>query len=406
MNILISVFGLAFLILIHEAGHFYASLAVGMRPRSFNIGFGPPLVKVRRRGIDYAVRAIPLGGYVKIPGMHRPAPGDVDIAFGRAMRASPELVGPAERLRRALATDDLSSARERLGELEQRAGELGVEDIGKPISDMQDALAPEAYWRQPTWSRIAAILAGPAANLAFAVVIFAAIFMFAAVTATTTVDKILPRRPAAAAGLRPGDRVVVIKVGSKHVFVNDPSQITETISQSRGDPVQLVVWRNNAPRPLRPVRPKLDNGVYRLGFQLKVKTESLGVGESFWRSFKLTGVVARETVKSLGRIVHKSGRDQISSPVGIVRESSRAAQHGWESYLGVLGFISLSLGLLNLLPLLPLDGGHIAFSLIEGVRGRALRREVYERVSAVGIALVLLLFIVGLSNDVGRLGGG
>ena len=72
----------------------------------------------------------------------------------------------------------------------------------------------------------------------------------------------------------------------------------------------------------------------------------------------------------------------------------------------MLGFISLSLGLLNMLPLLPLDGGHIAFSIIEGVRGRAVGREIYERVSAVGLAVVLLLFFVGLSNDVGRLGGG
>jgi regulator of sigma E protease len=71
----------------------------------------------------------------------------------------------------------------------------------------------------------------------------------------------------------------------------------------------------------------------------------------------------------------------------------------------VLAFISLSLALLNLLPLLPLDGGHIAFSLLEGIRGRAIAREVYERVSAVGIAIVLLLFVVGLSNDIGRLGG-
>ena len=69
----------------------------------------------------------------------------------------------------------------------------------------------------------------------------------------------------------------------------------------------------------------------------------------------------------------------------------------------MLGLISLSLALLNLLPLLPLDGGHIAFSIIEGVRGRAVRREIYERVSAVGIALVLLLFFVGLSNDIGRI---
>jgi len=72
----------------------------------------------------------------------------------------------------------------------------------------------------------------------------------------------------------------------------------------------------------------------------------------------------------------------------------------------VLGLISLSLALMNLLPLLPLDGGHIAFSLVEGIRGRAIGRHVYERVSVVGFALVLMLFFIGLSNDVGRIGGG
>jgi regulator of sigma E protease len=89
--------------------------------------------------------------------------------------------------------------------------------------------------------------------------------------------------------------------------------------------------------------------------------------------------------------------------VGIVEGSSQALDQGVQTYLWVLGLISLSLALLNLLPLLPLDGGHIAFSIVEGIRGRSVGREVYERVSAVGIALVLLLFFVGLSNDVNRL---
>ena len=101
-----------------------------------------------------------------------------------------------------------------------------------------------------------------------------------------------------------------------------------------------------------------------------------------------------------------SGREQISSPVGIVQGSSDAAKQGTDSFLWVLGLISLSIALLNLLPLLPLDGGHILFSIIEGLRGRAVGREVYERVSAVGIALFLLLMFIGLSNDINRLGGG
>ena len=114
--------------------------------------------------------------------------------------------------------------------------------------------------------------------------------------------------------------------------------------------------------------------------------------------------MTKEIGSSLGRLVHGEGRKDVSSPVGIVEGSSEALDQGLETYLWVLGLISLTLALLNLLPLLPLDGGHIAFSIIEGIHGRAVGREVYERVSAVGIALVLLLFFVGLSNDIGRLG--
>jgi regulator of sigma E protease len=106
------------------------------------------------------------------------------------------------------------------------------------------------------------------------------------------------------------------------------------------------------------------------------------------------------------RLVTQEGRRDISSPVGITRVSSQAVDTDVRVYLQLLAFISLSLALLNLLPLLPLDGGHIAFSIIEGLRGRAVGREVYERVSVIGIALVLMLFFIGLSNDLGGNGPG
>ena len=122
-----------------------------------------------------------------------------------------------------------------------------------------------------------------------------------------------------------------------------------------------------------------------------------------WNSVRLTGVITKEIGASLTRLV-RGERKEVSSPVGIVEGSSEALEQGAQTYFWVLGLLSLSLALLNLLPLLPLDGGHIAFSIIEGIRGRAVGREVYERVSAVGIALVLLLFFIGLSNDLGNLG--
>src|SRR6266542_3986984 len=106
MSIFVAIIGLAFLILIHEAGHFFTALAVGMRPRRFYVGFPPAVAKKTWHGIEYGIGAIPLGGYVKIPGMHRLSPGDAELHFGRALRQAPELIGPTQRLKRALAAED------------------------------------------------------------------------------------------------------------------------------------------------------------------------------------------------------------------------------------------------------------------------------------------------------------
>src|SRR3954470_19716703 len=110
MNIAIAIFGLAFLILIHEAGHFFVARAVGMSPRKFYLGFPPAVAKVRRNGIEYGLGAIPLGGYVKIPGMHRPAPSDLDVHLGRAVQEAPELRGPVERVKRELGVGEMETA--------------------------------------------------------------------------------------------------------------------------------------------------------------------------------------------------------------------------------------------------------------------------------------------------------
>ena len=100
MSILVAIFGLAFLILVHEAGHFFTARGVGMRPRKFYIGFPPALLKTNRNGIEYGLGAIPFGGYVKIPGMHRPAPSDLDVHFGPALYEEPRLLGDVERVKR------------------------------------------------------------------------------------------------------------------------------------------------------------------------------------------------------------------------------------------------------------------------------------------------------------------
>jgi regulator of sigma E protease len=397
MTLLIAIVGLAFLILIHEAGHFFAAISVGMRPRRFYLGFPPAAAKVNRNGIEYGIGVVPLGGYVKIPGMHRPAASDVDVHFGRALEQRPELAGPLQRLKRALAAGDDKAADAAVEELMSVGGDSPPPGLSRGIQEILDGLSPQAYWRQDTWRRVFVILAGPATNFVLAVALFAILFLVGGGKATTTVGSVLPEKPAAAIGLKPGDQIVTIN-GSRV----GPLEISTAISGSKGRPVTVVVQRGPRLVTLGPIRPQVIDGDYRLGFRLQ--GEKLGVPASAWQSVKLTGIVTKEIGKSLGRLVHGEGRKDISSPIGITQTLDRGASQGLEEYLWVLALISLSLALMNMLPFLPLDGGHIAFSLIEGIRGRAVTREVYERVSVIGIALFLFLLVIGLSNDVGRLG--
>ena len=398
MSFLVAVVGLGLLVLIHELGHFVASLALGMRPRKFYVGFPPAVAKTTRRGIEYGIGAIPLGGFVKIPGMHRPAPSDVDARLARTAAEAPDLAGPIERLRWALGAGDHVSALAATATLRALTAERDLSQgartsAQKALDDIEDGLGPDAYWRAATWKRVIVIAAGPAANIVLTIVLLIVLFATSGGKATTHVAEVSPNSPAAHAGLRAGDQI--LEIGGIPVTARD---IPKRIESSEGRPIVVTVLRDENRVLLGPVAPRLSNGVYRLGFALR------GVGlplpQATSAAFRVTGEVTRDIVATIAHLTTGKGRDQISSPVGIVQGSSEAVKEGAVSYLSVLALISLSIALLNLLPLLPLDGGHIAFAVVEGIRGRALAREVYERVSVVGIALVVMLFVIGLSNDI------
>jgi len=164
-----AIVGLALLVLIHEAGHFFAAKAVGMRPRKFYLGFGTPLVKTVRGGVEYGIGALPLGGYVKIPGMHRPVATDLrkSLAPARAEEFDEQLTA----FEAAVDIGDDERARELLTLLE---ADLGNERM---VQDLEGSLATDAYWRQATWKRVFVIAAGPAVNVLIALILFAAVFM-------------------------------------------------------------------------------------------------------------------------------------------------------------------------------------------------------------------------------------
>jgi regulator of sigma E protease len=408
MSILISILGLAVLILFHEAGHFFVARAVGKRPRRFYLGFPPALVKVTRNGIEYGVGAIPLGGYVKIPGMHRPAASDLDVQLAPALAEDTSLFPKVARVKRALEAGDHDDARDGLPELERAVKEASLSPAAakaarRSVDELRDALSPDAYWRQRTWKRIAVIFAGPGVNIVLAVLLVALGYMFGVPgDANRSVRDVQSGTPAAAVGLRPGDTIVAVNGRETPSF----DAVSQLIRASKGKPTTVTVLRNGKALTLGPVRTKRIGDRWALGFQPGWETISDGPVEALTHSIRTTWSATKATVTFLPKLVTGSGRKEVSSPVGIVDVSSQAVSLTFTLFLQILGLISLSLAILNLLPLLPLDGGHILFSIIEGLRGRAVGREVYERVSAIGIALFLVLMFIGLSNDINRLGGG
>ncbi|HEY8865585.1 MAG TPA: M50 family metallopeptidase [Solirubrobacteraceae bacterium] len=343
--------GFAALIILHEFGHFAAAKAVGMRVERFALFFPPLLFKMRRGETEYGIGAIPLGGYVRITGMN-------------------------------------------------------------PNEELDPAIAHRAYYRQPVWKRIVVISAGPLMNVLVAFAILWGLFAIKGVPeATNSVARADLRQPAAAV-LRPGDRIVAVD-GRR----GGPQAIRAQISRHRcagaqrngcraATPAGVTVSRGGRLRTFS-ITPRYDAaaGRPRIGFAFGSRFRPVGAGEA--ASLSVTGMwrVAKGTVSAIGRIFDAKQRKQISGVVGTSDALKHSIDFGVSDALTVLAIISLSLAIVNLFPFLPLDGGHIFWALAEKVRGRVIPFSVMERASVVGFALVIMLFFIGLTNDIGRLRG-
>jgi regulator of sigma E protease len=403
MTYVVVIAGLVLLVFLHELGHFAVARAVGMRPRSFYIGFPPALVKVRRKGIEYGIGMIPLGGMVQLPGMNRPAARDLRLFLEPAVREEPSLVPAVGAVRRALDAENYEVARRASAELEREVGAAELtprarRSAERAIREVEEGTSPEAYWRGATWKRVAVIAAGPLANI---VVAFAILFVVFAVSGgpsqrpSLEVGAVEGGTPAAAAGLQPGDRIVAVNGRRVSTF----GRASHLIRSSHGGKVTLSVLREGRRVAVGPHRTVKLDGRWVFGFE----PDAIVVPYSTGRAARAAGSdlwsVVTGTTAGLRGLFSSHGRSQLSGPAGIIKVSQQQLKVGWTHYLEILAFVSMSLALLNLLPLLPLDGGHILFSLIEAVRRRALAREVYERVSVVGFAFILLLLVIASSND-------
>jgi regulator of sigma E protease len=351
--------GICALIVLHEGGHFAAAKLVGMRVERFSLFFGPLWLKRTIGETEYGIGVIPLGGYVKITGM------------------SPEEVFE------------------------------------------EPSVEARAYVNQPVWKRIVVIAAGPLVNVVVALLIFSGVYLFSYYPYTHQVEVGAVAADSAASGkLVPGD--VIVSIDGRRVTIPHPNGVgaapalAAAVAHSRcaggvrtngcvARPALALVVRRDGKLLHLTLNPRYDAAAkrYLIGIDygpLQQKTDP-GFGafrlgaDQMWKELSAT-------VTALSHLYQAKERRQLHSIAGAATAAEQATAQSTAEGLSILGGLSLALAIVNLLPFLPLDGGHIFWALVEKVRGRKVSLVTMERASYVGLALVLCLFAIGFSNDI------
>ena len=372
MDWLLTILGIMLLIVLHEAGHFAVAKATGMRVERFSLFFPPKLAGVRRGETEYMVGAIPAGGYVKITGMNPEEGREMDLR-----------------------------------------------------------VAVRAYFMQLPWKRVVTILAGPGVNLLIAFLLFWAVLFAGSFNGALTLEGVNPKlrtlqqvattavggveagMPAAAA-LRKGDRIVAIdgrrvdQAGAVRAISAHRCAGAAVAGCSAKTPVAVTVRRGGRELNLS-IAPRYDARVKRmlLGFLFAPPpVRSFGPLAAAGASLREMWAMTTTTFSGLAKaLTSAKERKQISSIIGIGQVAEQAVAEGPGRAFVVIGYVSLVLAVLNLLPFLPLDGGHVLWAAAEKLRGRRVSLTAMWRFSSIGIALLAFLVISGFSNDIGRLGG-
>lgn len=352
ISLLAAIVVLGLLIFVHELGHFAVAKWSGVLVERFSLGFGPRLFGWRRGETEYAVSAVPLGGYVKM-----------------------------------------------LGE--------------DPEEEIPQAAAQRAFSMQALWKRVAIVMAGPLMNLVTAFVAFTVVFaIFGAGTPSEApkIGGVVEGMPAAKAGLTHGDTVLAIEGTSIATW----DELSSTVRKSGGNGLRLRVRRANgaieelvvAPeeKPDRTMFGEVVGKAYLIGIERYVEIEPVSVVSAIGLGAYQTYFWIKVTLLSVVKIFQGSvsARD-LGGPIQIVRAAGEQAEMGLEYLIRFLGLISVNLGVLNLLPIPVLDGGHLLFFGFEAVRGRPLAIKHREMAQQVGLVLLLALMVFVVYNDITRI---
>lgn len=357
------LFVLTIIVFFHELGHYLIGRLSGIRVLAFSIGFGPELAGFNdRHGTRWKLCAIPLGGYVKFLGDEN--------AASVPDRGALQRLNPSE-----------------------RASAFQAKGVGR---------------------RAATVAAGPIANFILAIAIFAGVaYVSGRIVGDPVVAEVKVGSPAAEAGLRVGDRIVSADGETISYF----SDLQRYVSSRAGVAIDIGVERGGTALKLN-VTPREETQTDEFGNSFKMpvigvvaseqsasfRKEDLSLGQSLAYGVSQTWFVSERTVAFIGGIFGGTqASDQIGGPIRIAQVSSQVATLGFGPLLNLAALLSISIGLLNLLPVPMLDGGHLLFYACEALRGKPLSDKVQEVGFRIGLALVMLLMVFAFWNDISSL---
>ncbi len=387
------------LVILHEGGHYAVARWFDVKVHEFMIGLPGPAIRWQGKNTVFGVTAIPLGGYVRIAGME-PGPEDPRLADVlacatrrhrvTAYEVSEELGIELSESEALLATLADWGALQASSADEDAYESLHAEEAADDPRTLLDTARSITYRGLSMWKRIAVLCAGVVVNLASAVLVFVLVLsLYGIPSQTLTVDKASPGGGAAAAGIKAGDTVTAVDGESLDTW----QELLDTLGTlDPGQTVKVVVDRAGTPQSLDVTLGRSETGTALLGIQVTIDNVRLSPTAALKESFVWIGLV----FKAIGGFFNPDTFQQSvggsMSVVGVSVEVSKAAQRGPIDYAFLVALLSLSLGVMNILPIPPLDGGKVALELIEGVSRRQIPRKVAYGISLAG-ALLLFTFI-------------
>jgi regulator of sigma E protease len=348
LSILSAIVVLGVLIFVHELGHFIFAKLFGVGVEKFSLGFGPKLVGRKIGETEYLVSAFPLGGYVK-------------------------MVGEGDE------------------------------------ADLSEEEKTRSFSEKPPLRRIAIVVAGPMFNLIFAMLIYITVFMIGVPVPTAKIGDVLKDKPAARAGLKPND--VVIAINGKHV--KQWEDFALVVAENKGEPVDLQVRRGAEVFSLHVVPEShtvknlfgesVTSPVIGVTSSGETFTQRLGPFDAMIKGISQTWFYIKLTVLSLVKIIERAvSVDTLGGPIMIAVLSGQQAAAGAVSFFAFMALLSINLGVLNLLPIPVLDGGHLFFYLYELVFRKPFSMKTREIAQQVGLALLVSLMFFATYNDIAR----